>query len=203
MLLNDAQPGALLTMKILVLNGSPRKHGAVATLMQAVVEEAGSQHEVEWVDVCELDMKPCIGCMKCRPDGECCLPEDDAHRVGRKINAADVLIVGTPTYWGNMSGQLKLLFDRIVPVFESVRSPLAMPTPRQKGKSAVIVTACTAPWPFNFILSQSRTAVQAVKIILKYGGYRIRGVLVQTNTQLQPKASPHLLEKARSVGRKL
>jgi len=36
--------------------------------------------------------------MKCRPDGECSLPEDDAHRVGRKIKEADGLIVGTPTY---------------------------------------------------------------------------------------------------------
>ncbi len=62
-------------------------------------------------------MKPCIGCMKCRTTDKCILPEDDAHIIGHKIKSADGLIIGTPTHWGNMSAQLKLLFDRNVPVF--------------------------------------------------------------------------------------
>ena len=90
-------------MKILVLNGSPRKKGAVATLLNSIAEGARERHEVEWIDVYDLKMKPCIACMKCRPDGECVLPEDDAHVVGRKIKEAHGLIVGTPTHWGNMS----------------------------------------------------------------------------------------------------
>ena len=58
-------------MKILILNGSPRKKGTVATLLKAVVEGINKSHEVEWIDVYDLKMKPCIACMKCRPDGEC------------------------------------------------------------------------------------------------------------------------------------
>jgi NAD(P)H-dependent FMN reductase len=188
--------------KLLVLNGSPKKQGAVARLLRAVSEAAAESHDVEWIDVYDLAMAPCSGCMRCRPDGECCLPEDDAHRIGRKIRDASGLIIGTPTYWGNMSSQLKLLLDRNVPAFMSVRSR-GMPIPRHKGQPAVIVTACTAPWPFNFLLSQSRTAVRSVKIVLSYGGYRIRGVLVQPGTQQQPVASERLIEKAKRIGRKL
>ena len=73
---------------------------------------------------------------------------------------ADGLIVGTPTHWGNMSAQLKLLFDRNVPVFMGEK-PNGFPIPRQKGKSAAIVTACTTPWPFNFIAAESRGAIRA------------------------------------------
>jgi NAD(P)H-dependent FMN reductase len=189
-------------VKFLVLNGSPKKSGVVATLLRAVADGAAERHEVEWVDVYDLQMKPCMGCMKCRPDGECVLPEDDAHRVGRKIREADGLIVGTPAYWGNMSSQLKVLFDRLVPVFESVRAH-GMPIPRHKGQPAVLVVACTAPWPFNFILSHSRTAGQMVKIVLGYAGYRLRGVVVESGTAYKQGVSARSLRKALALGRKL
>jgi len=52
-------------MKILVLNGSPRKKGTIATLLKMVAEGAGESSEIEWIDVYDLKMKPCIACMKC------------------------------------------------------------------------------------------------------------------------------------------
>jgi multimeric flavodoxin WrbA len=72
-------------MKILILNGSPRKNGTVATLLKAVAEPITNTHETEWIDVCRLDMTFCTACMACRDKGTCVLPEDDAHRVGQKI----------------------------------------------------------------------------------------------------------------------
>jgi NAD(P)H-dependent FMN reductase len=189
-------------MKILVLNGSPRKKGTIATLLKKVAEGAGENSEIEWIDVYDLRMKPCIACMKCRPDGECALPEDDAHIVGKKINEADGLIIGTPTHWGNMSAQLKLLFDRNVPVFMGEK-PNGMPMPKQKGKPAAIVTACTTPWPFNFIAAESRGAVRAVKKVLHYGGYKVLGKVVKPGTKKNPEIPARLLEKARGLGRRL
>ncbi|MEN6367821.1 MAG: flavodoxin family protein [Thermoguttaceae bacterium] len=189
-------------MKLLVLNGSPRKKGTVAALLQAVADGAAQKHEVEWIDVCDLKMQPCLGCMGCRLHGECCLPEDDAHRVGRKIKEADGLIVGTPTYWANMSSQLKMLFDRTVPAFIS-QKPNGIPIPRQKGKPAIIATACTTPWPVNFLFYESRGAVRAVKEVLKWGGYRIKGVLVQPGTMEMQMVSKRLLDRAKETGQQL
>lgn len=92
-------------MKILVLNGSPHSKGTVAALLEAVVQPLREGHEIEWLDVCSLTMKHCSGCMVCREKNECVLPADDAHRVGAKIREADVLVIGTPTHWGNMSAR--------------------------------------------------------------------------------------------------
>lgn len=186
-------------MRVLILNGSPRKKGTVATLLKSISGAVSQRHEVEWVDVYDLKMKHCIACMKCRPDGECALPEDDAHIVGRKIKDAEGLIVGTPTHWGNMSAQLKLLFDRNVPVFMGEK-PNGFPIPRQKGKPAVIITACTTPWPFNFIAAESRGAIRAVREVLHYGGYKIVSKVVRAGTKKYPEIPQKLLDKAKSIG---
>lgn len=188
-------------MNILVLNGSPRKNGTVANLLKSVVNGISDSHEVEWINVYELKMAPCVACMKCRPDMECILPQDDAHIIGRKIRAADGLIVGTPTHWGNMSAQLKLLFDRNVPVIMGEK-PNGIPSPRHKGKSAVIVTACSTPWPFNFIAAESRGAIRAVNEVLHYGGYRIVGKIVKPGTKVRPVISKRLLKKSKILGNK-
>ena len=87
------------------------------------------RHDVEQIDVYDLSIKPCISCMKCRPDKPCALPRDDAHDIAEKIAAADVLVVGTPTYWGNMSAPLKALFDRIVTTLEHIETERACPDP--------------------------------------------------------------------------
>lgn len=188
-------------MNILVLNGSPKKQGTISLLLKAVTDKMYTTHSIEWVNVYDLKMRPCIGCMKCRVDNVCSLPKDDAHIVGEKINNADGLVIGTPTHWGNMSSQLKLLFDRNVPVFMGEK-PSGIPTPRQKGKSAVIVTACTTPWPFNFLAAESRGAIRAVKEVLHYGGYKILGKIVKPGTKQKPVISNKLIEKAQNLGRR-
>ncbi len=189
-------------MKILVLNGSPRKNGTVSSLLAAIIESLPAGHEIEWIDVRRLNMKNCTGCMVCREKESCILPEDDAHIVGKKIQAADALVIGTPTHWGNMCAPLKLLFDRNVPVFMG-ESPRGMPVPRQKGKRAVIVTACTTPWPFNFIFPESRGAIRAVKEVLHYGGYKTAGTVTKPGTKKSKQISPSLISKARRLGKKL
>ena len=187
-------------MNLLVLNGSPRKKGTVATLLRAVAEGASDKHKVEWVDVYDLKMKPCVACMKCRPDKACALAKDDAHAVGQKIKKAGGLIIGPPTPWGNMSTPLMTLFDRNVPVVLGEQS--GVPYPRQKGKPAVIVTACTTPWPFNFLAAGSRGSARAVCTVLRYGGYRLLGQVVKPGTRRRPQIPKNLLERAKKLGRR-
>jgi putative NADPH-quinone reductase len=189
-------------MKILVLNGSPRQSGTVASLLKTVTEPLSAKHEVEWINVCKLNIKYCTACMVCRDKGTCILPQDDAHIVGKKIQDADALVIGTPTHWGNMCAPLKLLFDRNVPVFMG-ESPSGMPVPRQKGKRAVIVTACTTPWPFNFIFSESRGAIRAVREVLHYGGYKIMGTMIKPGTKKSKEITSFLTAKARRLAKRL
>jgi NAD(P)H-dependent FMN reductase len=189
-------------MKILILNGSPKKKGKVSGLLSAVAEGVDGRHEVERIDVYGLSVKPCISCMKCRPDKPCVLPRDDAHAVAEKITAADVLVVGTPTYWGNMSAPLKALFDRIVTTLEHIETR-GLPRPQLTGKRAVIVTASSAPWPFNLLSSQARGAVRSVSVVLKSAGIRVVGTIMLGNTRTMAEIPARVLRRAQSIGRAL
>jgi multimeric flavodoxin WrbA len=189
-------------MKVLILNASPRKKGKVASILAAVADGARDTHEVEWVDIYGLSIKPCLSCMKCRPDRPCALPADDGHAVAGKIAAADVLVVGTPTYWGNMSAPLKALFDRSVTTFERL-GLTGLPRPLHRGKKAVIVTASSAPWPYNLLPSQAAGAVRCVRTVLTGGGFRVAGVVILGSTRNMAQVPPRVLRRAERIGRAL
>lgn len=102
-------------MKILIINGSPRKKGLISQMlgiMQAEAEQRGGQVQLVYTN--DLTIKPCIGCMACRTKLKCSISEDDSQRVLKMLQEADAIIMGAPCYWGNIPGQMKLLFDRIV-----------------------------------------------------------------------------------------
>jgi NAD(P)H-dependent FMN reductase len=188
-------------MRILVLNASPKKKGKVAGLLSAVADGARGTHDIEWVDLYGLSIKSCLGCMKCRPDKPCALPRDDAHVIAEKIAAADVLVVGTPTYWGNMSAPLKALFDRIVTTLEYIETgKMSLPRPLLKGNRAVIVTASSSPWPLNLLSSQARGAVRSVSVVLKSAGMRVAGVVMLGNTRGMDEIPGRVLRKATRIG---
>jgi multimeric flavodoxin WrbA len=188
-------------MKVLILSGGPRKNGFTSTILKKISEGIAKRHEVDLVNVYDLKMKPCIGCLKCRPDKECALPEDDAQVVGRKITDTDVLVVGSPTYWGNMTGPLKILFDRNVTTFEYVKGNRVKP--KHKGKRAAIVTTSASPWPYNLISSQSGGTVRSLTTILKSGGFKIIGVINMPNTKKRPGVPEGFIRMALNLGRKI
>ena len=172
-------------MKILVLNGSPRKNGNVSNLLKKESDRLLKKNpgaEIIWENVSDLNFSFCHGCMACRSKGSCILPKDDAHKIENEIKECDMLIVGTPVYWANMNGKLKCLFDRLVGVLMG-ESKLGIPIPLHKGKKAVIVTSCTTPFPFNYFCWQSTGAVRAVKEVLKSSGFKVIRKINLSNTK--------------------
>lgn len=134
-------------MNVLLLNASPRPAGIVSQALDAAAStarQAGA--ETVKAELYRAPIAPCTGCMRCRATGVCPLPHDAAHELGEAIRRADLLVVGTPTYWGGMAARLKLLFERLVPVFMG-ESPRGIPQPRLKGRQAVVIAACTTPCP--------------------------------------------------------
>lgn len=187
---------------VVVVNGSPRRNGTVAQLLHAVSDGCGADCGVHWYDVNEMTVRPCTGCMKCRSTGTCVLPRDDAHAFAEDIRGCGGIIIGTPVYWGNMSGQLKLLFDRVVPALMG-ESPRGIPVPLHRGKRAVIITACTTPWPFSVLFRQTGNAVRSLKEILRYAGFRITGTLVLPGTKNKRGIPGRLLKKGCRLGKQL
>lgn len=162
-------------MKILVLNGSPRKNGNVSNLLKKESDRLLKKNpgaEIIWENISDLNFSFCHGCMACRSKGSCILPKDDAHRIENEIKECDMLMVGTPVYWANMNGKLKSLFDRLVGVLMG-ESKHGIPLPLHKGKKAVIITSCTTPFPFNYFCGQSSGAVRAVREVLKSSGFKV------------------------------
>lgn len=188
---------------ILIINGSPRKNGNVAHMlkeMKLTAEEAGA--EVKLINISELNVKPCIGCMKCRTAKECCLPADDSLNVMQLIKRADSMVIGAPCYWGNMPGQLKMLFDRMVYGLMG-ESESGMPQPLHKGKRAVIVTVCNTIFPFNIIFKQSRGTANALKEILKWSGFKVIKTVERGGMRKHPQLTASDLKRCKTAITKL
>lgn len=189
-------------MKLLIINGSPRKSGNILRMLSAIDEEAKAVGiETVWISVADLRVMPCKGCMSCRNTGKCVLPEDDAQRVLRLIGECDALAVGAPCYWGNIPGQLKVLFDRMVYGMMGENSR-GIPIPLHKGKRSIVISTCTTPFPFNILFNQSQGTVRALKEILKWSGFKIVSVIQQGGTKERP-AGEKKIEACRRSVRKL
>ena len=90
-------------MKILIINASPRKKGVTRQALERL-REGLANHTVEWHDVHRLSIRPCTGCLKCRPGGECVLKEDNGHLMAGKIRWADLIVIGSPCLLGQHPG---------------------------------------------------------------------------------------------------
>lgn len=163
-------------MKVLIINASPRSNGLVSKMMsEAETICSSSGHDFERVELQNARIAYCTGCCRCRTTNECILPHDDAHDIARKIETADLLVIGTPTYWGNMAAPLKALFDRTVYIFADL-PPKSFPKPKLSGKRAIVIATCSTPYPFNIIMRQSRGAIRAVNEVLHTAGFRTRSI---------------------------
>ena len=186
-------------MNILIINGSPRKKGLISQMLDIMREDAerlrvgdgtsGMQRgdRVEVVYTNDLNIKPCIGCMACRSKGKCVLGEDDSQRVLKMMQEADAIIMGAPCYWGNIPGQMKLLFDRLV--YGMMRDTPRFPEPLMKGKKCILLSTCTTPWPWNIWFKQSRGAIRAMREICRYSGFKIVATIERGGTVMHPQLS--------------
>lgn len=188
-------------MKILFLNGSPRKNGHTVNLMKCIENGIASEHEIEWIHAYDLNVKPCLSCLKCRPNKQCVLPKDDGHSLWNKIISADALVIGSPTYFGNISGQLKLVIDRILTSFESMpQNGLEPPVPLHKDKKAAMVTSCNTPYPMSEFPNQSKGTLQAIESIFKSGGYDIIGSVTLAGVAFENEIPVKIQKQAKRIG---
>lgn len=101
------------TMKVLTINGSPRKDGNTAGMLSAAEEELRREGiDVERVSLADVDIKPCDACEECHETPWSCPIDDDAVGVLKKMVGADAILIGSPVYFGGVTAQLKALFDR-------------------------------------------------------------------------------------------
>lgn len=115
-------------MRILVLNGSPKKKSDTFRLTDAFLKGLNrvGEHEVYIVNVIDKKIAPCHGCFSCwqLEDGHCVIP-DDQNAILDVYREADVIIWSFPLYCYGMPSHLKAVLDRTIPLvkMKMVRQP--------------------------------------------------------------------------------
>ncbi|MDD4651011.1 MAG: flavodoxin family protein [Methanothrix sp.] len=101
-------------MKVVAFNGSPRRDGNTATLLGVVLKELNDQGiETELVHL-KGPISGCIACNKCfeKHNGRCAQDKDIVNLCIQKMALADGIILGSPTYFADLTPELKALIDR-------------------------------------------------------------------------------------------
>lgn len=106
-------------MKAVVINGSPRKNGNTMALIQSSVDGLKSAGvETELVHLYDLSFKGCMSCMGCkRRCGEktpSCLLKDSLTPLIGKIHDSEILILGSPVYFGNVTSHASAMIERLL-----------------------------------------------------------------------------------------
>ncbi len=102
--------------RIILINGSPRKYGAVSKLLAIAAEgvkDAGANPEI--IHLIDYDIRECMGCVSDKQEA-CrfpCIIKDDFNMIGKRILESEGFIIGTPIYWYSVSGRLKNFIDRL------------------------------------------------------------------------------------------
>jgi len=102
-------------MKIVAFNGSARKGGNTAQLLTMALDElAKAGHETELVELSGQVVPGCIACYKCfeKKDQRCGVKTDQVNDYIEKMLGADAILLGSPTYFADVSANMKGLIER-------------------------------------------------------------------------------------------
>lgn len=106
-------------MKVIAVNGSPRKKWNTATLLEKALDGAASQGaETEIVHLYDLSFKGCVSCFSCKTKGGKsygrCGYVDELTPLLERIEAVDALILGSPVYLGVVTGEMRSFMERLL-----------------------------------------------------------------------------------------
>ena len=103
-------------MKVIALNGSPKKDGNTACALRFMAEELKKDGiETEIIDIGHLTIHGCTACGYCASseNNECIFKDDPVNGTAAKIREADGFILASPTYYAGVAGTMKSFLDRL------------------------------------------------------------------------------------------
>jgi len=135
-------------MKVIGINGSPRKKWNTATLLEKALEGAASQGaEVELVHLYDLTFKGCISCFACKiingPSyGKCAVMDGLAPLLDR-IPDTDAVILGSPIYFGVVTGEMRSFMERLFFPYMTYTDPPGSLFPRKISTGFIYTLGAT------------------------------------------------------------
>ncbi len=137
-------------MKVVAVNGSARKGGNTTMLIEAAFEPLrAAGHDCDLIELAKRDIRGCTACGKCREkaDRKCHGRKDDGNDVIARLFDADAILLGSPTYFADITPELKAIIDRAGYVARGNGNPFA----RKPGAAVVAVRRAGAIHAFDSI----------------------------------------------------
>ena len=103
-------------MKVLLVNGSPRVNGNMARALKEVADTLAAEGiDTETVWIGNKPVRGCCACYACTQKGlgHCAFDDDVANRIIEKLQDADGIVLGSPTYYGQPNGALLAVWQRV------------------------------------------------------------------------------------------
>ena len=106
-------------MKVIAINGSPRKNWNTDTLLKNALDGAASAGAAtEMVYLYDLKFRGCVSCLGCKlrkePRPNRCVLRDDLTAVLDRVHEADAVILGSPIYFSEVTGEMRSFFERFL-----------------------------------------------------------------------------------------
>jgi len=189
-------------MKALGILAGPRKGRTTDMLVDKVLQGLkDSGAEMEKISLYDLDIKPCTSCCACAETRKCVI-DDDHQSVLDRMDKADVIVFGSPTYWSNVTSVAKTFFDRSPRFFEMTK--MGPKRTADKPNKVVLITSCGAPYPFSHILGIIPGCMRAMKVF--FGRMKVKIKTLYAAGMEDPatsKPSEKVLEKAYQLGKNI
>jgi multimeric flavodoxin WrbA len=206
--------------KIIIIDGGPRKNMNTAKLLQRFAEGAKSTPsdiEVKSVRLYDLDYKGCMSCMACKLKGKAlniCRFKDALTPLLEEIAQADALVLGSPIYFGEVTGQMRAFLERLAfPWLSyndySLTAPKRMPvvlvetmngTPDRNNSNSF----GTMEWCITTALGEPlRIVAYNTCQVAKYDNYELGGFSEEAKRAWRDEHWEKDLQKAFEVGRRM
>jgi multimeric flavodoxin WrbA len=188
-------------MKIIGVSGSPRKDGNTSTMLNEILEGAAEKGaETRMFHINELDMKGCQGCLWCRENlGECAF-QDDFQEVLKEFRECDAVVLGTPIYTFNVTGQFKCFLDRCFCLVERIEEEDTYRSVLPAGKKIALVTSQGDENPESYA-----HIINYLQMLMGFLSGASLEIVMQAGTEEKDDAAKDsaLLQKCREVGHSL
>lgn len=178
-------------MKTIAILGSARKGGNTETLIREVLKGAGAGR-AKIYRLSEMSYIGCQGCKACRVEGsEGCIWQDDMQILYKEMKKADAIILGSPVYYGEVTGQMKSFMDRWYALRDKDRKLRLSP-----GKKALFILVQGAPGEDRY----KDTVKRLEKVLTSYEMKPAFLVASGLEEKGAAKHKPELLRKAFMAG---
>ena len=122
-------------MKVLLVNGSPRKNGNSFAMTDAFIKAAEAKgHIVTRFDAAMMKIGGCHACETCFKTGKACSFDDDFNLIAPAILEADAIVFTMPVYWYSIPAQIKGVIDRLFSLVVGGKDVA--------GKACALITCC-------------------------------------------------------------